>query len=73
MELAKLWAKMEALEYEDVYVTACKLAVTTGARQGELIAASWGDLNLGAKTLTIAHHWDLVDGLVAQRTATRGS
>ena len=43
VELAKLWAKMEALEYAPVYVLACKLAVTTGARQGELIAATWGD------------------------------
>ena len=58
---------MEALEYEPVYMLACKLAVTTGARQGELIAATWGSLNLGAKTLTISHHWDPIDGLVAPK------
>lgn len=66
-ELARLWAKMATLEYEPVYVLACKLAVTTGARQGELIAATWGDLNLGARTLAISHHWDRLDGLVAPK------
>ena len=36
IELATLWAKMETLGYDAVYVTVCKAAVVTGARRGEL-------------------------------------
>ncbi|HEY7005189.1 MAG TPA: site-specific integrase [Sphingomicrobium sp.] len=64
VELAKLWAKMETLKYDAVYVTICKAAVVTGARQGELIAATWGDLSITSGTLAIRHHWSREDGLV---------
>jgi integrase len=64
LELAQMWAKMEALKYEPVYVAVCKAAVVTGARQGELIAAEWGDLRLTTGTLQIRHHYDPVEGLV---------
>jgi integrase len=46
LELAALWAKMETLEYEPVYLNVCKASVVTGARQGELIGMNWGDLDL---------------------------
>ena len=62
-ELAKLWAKMEALDRRSpVYLYIAKAAVTTGARLGELIALNWDDLNLTGKRLRIRRHWDPVDG-----------
>jgi integrase len=66
-ELAKLWAAMSTLRYKDVYVTVCKLAVATGARQGELVALDWDDLNLTNRTLRIRRHFDPIDGLVAPK------
>ncbi len=38
---------------EGVYRNLALVAVKTGARQGELLAATWGDLNLGTGTLHI--------------------
>ena len=62
-ELAKLWAKMEALDRRSpVYMYIAKAAVTTGARLGELIALNWDDLDLTGKRLRIRRHWDPVDG-----------
>jgi integrase len=63
-ELVALWAKMRELDYEPVYVAICKAALTTGARQGELIAADWRDLNVGAGTLDIRGHYDRVTSTV---------
>jgi integrase len=42
-ELARLWSE---LELRPVYLTACKLAVTTGMRHGELAGLSWNDVDL---------------------------
>lgn len=67
VELAKLWAQMEALDYDPVSLNICKAAVVTGARRGELIAATWSDLSLSAGTLTINHGYDATDGLVAPK------
>jgi integrase len=61
-ELAKLWDKMLALDFEPVYVAICKTALTTGARQGELIAADWRDLDLERGELWIRRHYDRVSG-----------
>ncbi len=63
VELAKLWAKLEALKRAPVYLYAAKAAVVTGARLGELIALDWDDLDLGSRTLRIRRHWDRVDGM----------
>jgi integrase len=61
-ELVRLWASMERLETESVYVAICKAAVATGARQGELIGASLDDLNLLNGRLEIKHHYDRTSG-----------
>lgn len=63
VELAKLWPKMAALEYDDVYVHVAKAAVATGARLGELIALSWDDLKLSEGKLEINWHYDATDGM----------
>jgi integrase len=63
VELAKLWAKMEALKNARVYIYVAKAAVVTGARLGELIALDWDDLDLTGRTLRIHRHWDRVDGM----------
>jgi integrase len=67
MELAKLWAKMEALKNARVYVYVAKTAVVTGARLGELIALNWDDLDLTGRTLRIHRHWDRVDGMTVPK------
>jgi integrase len=64
-ELAKLFAKMEALDYEPVYVFLAKAALATGARVGELIAADWDHLRLSERELQIDYHYDASSG---QRT-----
>jgi integrase len=61
-ELAKLWARMEAANVESVYVTACKLCVTTGARAGEIAALNLDDVDLLAGTLKISRHYDRASG-----------
>jgi integrase len=61
-ELAKLWAKMQALEVEPAYVMACKLAVTTGARIGELAALNLDDVDLLTGRIEIRHHYDRATG-----------
>lgn len=63
IELAKLWAAIEKRERQPVYLAICKAAVTTGARQGELIGADLDDLSLLEHKLEIRHHFDDVDGL----------
>jgi hypothetical protein len=45
-ELVRLWESMQKLKTEAVYVALCKAAVTTDARQGELIGANLDDLDL---------------------------
>jgi integrase len=67
VELAKLWAQMEALGYEPVYVYIVKAALATGARLGELIAADWNALSLSERTLAISHHYDPDDGLTTPK------
>lgn len=62
LELARLWASLEALEAEPVYVTFCKAAVTTGARAGELAAANVGDVDLLAGTFRVERHYDRESG-----------
>jgi integrase len=61
-ELAKLFAKLKALKYPDVYMTICKVAVATGARIGELIALDWADVDLSSRQLHIRRTWDPTDG-----------
>jgi integrase len=57
-ELAKLFAKMDALDYDPVYVFVAKAALATGARVGELIAADWDHLRLSERELQIDYHYD---------------
>jgi integrase len=61
-ELARLWTAMEREKAEPVYVAICKAAVTTGARQGELIGANLDDLDLLNGRLEIRHHYDRESG-----------
>jgi integrase len=42
-ELRRLWPELEG---RPVYMTACKLAATTGLRHGELAGLSWADVDL---------------------------
>jgi integrase len=42
-ELARLWPE---LGKRPLYLTACKLAVTTGLRSGEIAGLEWGDVDL---------------------------
>ena len=49
---------------ESVYLAICKLAVATGARQGELIALRWDDLNLTDGVLRITKQYNQVDGVI---------
>ena len=72
IELATLWAKMETLDYEAVYVIVCKAAVVTGARRGELIAAGWDELNLTASTLRSTITTTRWTGWSIRRTASPG-
>ena len=51
VELARLWPE---LELRPVYAALCKLAVTTGARFGELAALRWTDCNLLDREIRIA-------------------
>ena len=67
LELARLWAQMAKEKLEPVYVMVCKVAVATGARRGELIAASWDDVDLTNHVLHLRHHYDAVDGLVTPK------
>ncbi len=60
VELAKLWVALAAAKAPDVYVTAAKLALTTGARAGELAALSLDDVDLLHGRLEIRHHYDRV-------------
>lgn len=62
LELARLWASLEAMKAEPVYVAFLKTAVVTGARVGELAALDLDDVNLGAGTVTIAKHYDRASG-----------
>lgn len=61
-ELARLWASLASVEAAPVYVALCKASVVTGARQGELIGANLGDLDLLNGTLRIERHWDRESG-----------
>jgi integrase len=63
VELAKLFAKMAALDYEHVYIYVARAAVATGARIGELVALDWDDLRLHERVLGIRRHYDPVDGM----------
>jgi integrase len=66
-ELAKLWPKMEALDYDPVYIHIARAAVATGARLGELVALNWDDLRLGERELEIGHHYDATDGMTTPK------
>jgi integrase len=68
VELAKLFAKMQALDYADVYIYIAKIATATAARLGELIACDWDDLSLTDRTLRVKGHYDRVDGLTSPKT-----
>lgn len=64
LELARLWAAMQAIDTEAVYVAICKAAATTGMRQGELIGANLRDLDLLAGRLHVRRHYDRAAGLL---------
>jgi integrase len=64
LELARLWASMQAFGVEEVYVQISKAAVVTGMRQGELIGANLGDLDLMAGRLHVRHHYDRAAGVL---------
>jgi len=49
-ELVRLWRELES---RPVYLTAAKLAVTTGLRQGELAGLMWDDIDLLAGELHV--------------------
>jgi integrase len=61
-ELARLWSAMEREKVDAVYIAITKAAVTTGARQGELIGANLDDLDLLNGRLEIRHHYDRESG-----------
>jgi integrase len=46
-ELAALWPVL-AHHFAPVYLALCQTAVTTGMRQGELVALEWRDVDLGS-------------------------
>lgn len=61
-ELARLWASLAAAKADPVYMALCKASVVTGARQGELIGANLGDVDLLNGTLRVERHWDRESG-----------
>lgn len=63
VELSQLWTALARRERQPVILALCKTAVTTGARQGELIAADVDDLSLLEGRLDIRRHFDPIDGL----------
>ncbi|HEY2374263.1 MAG TPA: tyrosine-type recombinase/integrase [Gaiellaceae bacterium] len=62
LELARLWASLDALKAEAVYVAFLKTAAVTGARVGELAALNLGDVDLLAGTVRIERHYDRDSG-----------
>ena len=62
LELGRLWAVLETLETDPVYMTFCKAAVVTGARAGELAGANLDDVDLLAGTFRIERHYDRESG-----------
>ncbi len=57
-ELPRLWTAMaDEDKYEPVYAHVCRVALTTGCRQGELLALRWGDVKLLESELTIARNY----------------
>ncbi len=67
IELEKLFNKMRALKYEPVYTTACRLAVATGLRLGEIVALDWDDVDISSRTLRVWRTWDPLEGHVAPK------
>ena len=53
-ELARLWPELGTVLPAAVFHYLCKAAVTTGARQGELLALEWPDVRFLDKELRIA-------------------
>ena len=62
-ELAKLFAQMDALGYEPVYVFAARAILATGSRVGEIVALDCDDLSLTDGVLEIQKHYDGTDGI----------
>jgi hypothetical protein len=50
------------VEAEPAYIAICKTAVTTGARQGELVGLNLDDLDLLNGTLKLERHYDCESG-----------
>ncbi len=53
-ELTALWAKMPTELPAATYTYLCKLALATGARQGELVALRWGDVHQLDREIIVA-------------------
>jgi integrase len=80
-ELPKLWAVLEhgiptetksgiylKGNADPVYLHLCRVAATTGARLGELIALDWDQVSLTEKTVKILYTYNVEDGLTAPKT-----
>lgn len=60
-ELVRLWPE---LKLRPAYLTACKLAVTTGMRHGEIAGLTWNDVDLLTGEINVRQQWthgELVD------------
>jgi integrase len=61
-ELARLFVQLA--KEEPVYVALVRAGLYTGLRQGELVAATWGDLDLGRGVLHVERSRDPRTGIV---------
>ncbi|HXG75181.1 MAG TPA: tyrosine-type recombinase/integrase [Gaiellaceae bacterium] len=62
-ELERLWAELGRLEAK-VYLYACRFAVETGVRLGELIALEWENVDLLRGRVRVEAQWDDRVGLL---------
>jgi integrase len=70
-ELARLWPALDNEEkHPPVYANLCRVALTSGVRQGELLGLTWGDVELLERELTIQRSY--VQGLGLQARTKGG-
>src|SRR5262249_15533615 len=48
---------------QGLYKVLCAVALKTGMRQGELIALTWGDIDLNGAVIHVRHSYSIADGL----------